>query len=449
MPQNTVKNFFNPIIRPIAKPIEEFIKLEQASSIILMLCTIISLGVANSMFSSDYLQIWDTNIALRVGSFHLEKTVAHFIDDFLMAIFFLLVGLEIKREVLEGQLSSFKKALLPLLCAVGGMLFPALIFSLFNANSEYAKGWGIPTATDIAFSMAVISLLGNRVPLALKVFLIALAIADDLGAVIVIALFYTAHLDFNYLYMAAISLIILIGLNTAGIKQLVVYWIVGAFLWYFTLKSGIHATISGVLFAFCVPFRTEYSKKSLLEMMEEGLEVVKTHLSSSDVKPRDITEELEELANKTSSPSQVLENHLHGFVAYIIMPVFALCNTGFLIGGNIMEQLTTPISWGIMGGLVLGKPMGIFITAFIAVKLKIASLPENVTWKHIFGAGMLAGIGFTMSIFITLLAFPEHLAIQSSAKFSILIASLISGIAGFLFLRFIASNTKTEINIEE
>jgi Na+:H+ antiporter, NhaA family len=442
MPQNAVRNFFNPIIRPIAKPIEEFIKLEQASSLILMFCTIISLIIANSTFSSDYIQIWDTELSLSVGSFKLQKTIAHFIDDFLMAIFFLLVGLEIKREVLEGQLSTFKKAILPLLCAVGGMAAPALIFTIFNGGSDFSKGWGIPTATDIAFSMAVISLLGNRVPIALKIFLIALAIADDLGAVIVIALFYTANLDFEYLFMAVAAFVVLLGLNTAGIKWLLVYWIAGAFLWYFTLKSGIHATISGVLLALCIPFRTEYNKKQLLEMMEERITVVKSNLQSFDIQPRDITEELEDIANKTASPSQVLENQLHGFVAFLVMPIFALCNTGFLLEENILKELNTPLSWGIMLGLILGKPIGIFTTAFIAVKLKIASMPENVQWTHILGAGMLAGIGFTMSIFITLLAFPDHLQVQSTGKSAILIASLISGTLGYLFLRFIPKQEK-------
>lgn len=442
MPQNTVKNFFNPIIRPIAKPVEEFIQLEQSSSILLMCCTIFSLIIANSPLSSLYLEVWDSMVSLQIGSFKLEKTVAHFIDDFLMAIFFFLVGLEIKREVLEGQLSTFKKAILPLLCAVGGMAVPAMIFVLFNGGTEYSKGWGIPTATDIAFSMAVLSLLGNRVPMALKVFLIALAIADDLGAVVVIALFYTANLDLEYLFMAGVALTILLTLNTVGIKWLLLYWIVGAFLWYFTLKSGIHATISGVLFAFCIPFRTEYSKQQLLEMLEEKLSVVKSNLKSFEVQPRDITEELEDIANETSSPSQVLENQLHGFVAYLVMPLFALCNTGFLIESGVWGELLTPLSLGIIFGLVLGKPIGISLVAFIAIKLKVATMPENVDWKQLVGAGMLAGIGFTMSIFITLLAFPNQLHIDSISKLAILIASLISGIAGYIMLRFVATSSK-------
>jgi NhaA family Na+:H+ antiporter len=437
MPQKSVKNFFNPIIRPIAKPIEEFIKLEQSSSLILMFCTVISLVIANSTFSSDYIQIWDTELSIHVGSFTLHKTIAHFIDDFLMAIFFLLVGLEIKREVLEGQLSTFKKAILPLLCAVGGMAVPALIFTIFNGGSEFSKGWGIPTATDIAFCMAVLSLLGNRIPIALKIFLIALAIADDLGAVVVIALFYTANLDLEYLFMAGAAFVVLLGLNTAGIKSLLVYWVAGAFLWYFTLKSGIHATISGVLLAMCVPFRTEYTKAQLLEMMEDKISIVKSHLKSFDVQPRDIAEELEGITNKISSPSQMLENQLHSFVAFLVMPIFALCNTGFLMEGNLIQQLNTPLSWGIMLGLIMGKPLGIFTMAFVAVKLKIASMPENVTWTHLLGAGMLAGIGFTMSIFITLLAFPDQMHIQSTGKSAILIASLISGTLGYLFLRFV------------
>lgn len=437
MPQNTVKNFFNPIIRPIAKPIDEFIKLEQASSIILMLCSILSLGIANSPLSSDYIQFWDINTSFSIGSFHLEKTISHLIDDGLMAIFFLLVGLEIKREILEGQLSTLRKAMLPLLCAVGGMVFPALFYALFNYGTPFSRGWGIPMATDIAFCLAIVSLLGKRVPLALRIFLTALAIADDLGAVLVIAFFYTAELNFDYIYGAAAVLLILIGLNTAGIKSLAVYWFLGTFLWYFTLKSGIHATISGVLLALCIPFRTSFTKQQLLDILQEKLSLVKENLASPDVKPRDIAEELEGITEKTSSPSQMLENQLHSFVAFFVMPIFALCNTGFLLSGNVVAELSTNMSWGIIIGLVFGKPIGIFLTAFVAVKLKIASLPENVQWTHILGAGMLAGIGFTMSIFTTLLAFPEQLIVQSGAKSAILLASLLAGVLGFLFLRFV------------
>jgi Na+:H+ antiporter, NhaA family len=440
MAQSTVKNFFNPIIRPIAKPIDEFIKLEQASSIILMVCSVLSLLVANSPFSSDYIQFWDINTSLQFGSFKFEKSIAHWIDDGLMAIFFLLVGLEIKREVLEGQLSTLKKALLPFLCAIGGMVFPALFYVAFNYNTPFLRGWGIPMATDIAFCLAIVSLLGNRVPLALKVFLAALAIADDLGAVLVIAFFYTSEINFDYLIAVAALVSILFALNAAGIKSLVVYWICGFLLWFFTLKSGIHATISGVILAFFVPFKTEFNKQQLLDLLQEKLGLIKDNLQSPDVKPRDIAEELEDLTDHIASPSQMLEHQLHSFVAYFVMPVFALCNTGFLLSGNVIEELNSSMSWGIMLGLVLGKPIGIFLTAFISVKLNIATLPDDVQWSHLVGAGLLAGIGFTMSIFTTLLAFPDQLLIQSGAKSAILLASLLAGILGFLFLRFVPKN---------
>ncbi len=446
MATNTVKNFFNPIVKPIAKPIEEFIKLEQASSLILLVCSVLSLGIANSPLSSEYIQFWDTHTNLTFGSFHLEKSLAHLIDDGLMAVFFLLVGLEIKREVLEGQLATLKQAMLPLLCALGGMIFPALFYTLFNYNTNFLRGWGIPMATDIAFCLAILSLLGKRIPLTLKIFLTALAIADDLGAVLVIAFFYTADLHTDYLLAMAAVVVILFGLNAAGIKSLAVYWFCGIFLWYFTLESGIHATISGVLLAIFIPFKTEFTKQQLLELLQEKLSLIKDNLQAPDVKPRDITEELEDITEQTSSPSQMLEHQLHSFVAYFVMPLFALCNTGFLLSGNVLQELNSTMSWGIIVGLVVGKPLGIFLTAYLAVKLNIAVLPYQVQWSHIFGAGLLAGIGFTMSIFTTLLAFPEQIIIQSGAKSAILLASMLAGIIGYTFLRVVP---KTEEHPKE
>ncbi len=444
MAKSGIGKYFNPTIRQVVRPLDEFIQLEQSSGIILLACSLISLFIANSPFSGEYLQLWDTPMTLIVGNFKLSKSAAHFINDGLMAIFFLLVGLEIKREVLEGQLSSFRKALLPMIAALGGMLVPAVLFTVFNGGSTFESGWGIPTATDIAFSLAVISLLGNRVPPALKVFLAALAIADDLGAVIVIALFYTADLQLDYLYLAGLAFVVLLILSVAQVRWLAIYLIVGVFLWYYMLKSGVHATIAGVLLALTIPFKTEYNKKQLLHLMEERLVVVKENLQSTEVKPRDITEELEDIANETSSPSQVIENQLHGIVAFGIMPIFALCNTGVLLDTSVIGGIQEPLGLGIILGLCLGKPLGVFFFSWLAIKFKMAALPDHVSWSHLLGAGILAGIGFTMSIFITLLAFPNNMHVEGIAKLAIIIASVTSGVVGYLFLRFVAKPTHLE-----
>jgi len=444
MAKSGIGKYFNPTIRQVVRPLDEFIQLEQSSGIILLACSLISLFIANSPLSGEYLQLWDTPMTLIVGNFKLSKSAAHFINDGLMAIFFLLVGLEIKREVLEGQLSSFRKALLPMIAALGGMLVPAVLFTVFNGGSTFESGWGIPTATDIAFSLAVISLLGNRVPPALKVFLAALAIADDLGAVIVIALFYTADLQLDYLYLAGLAFVVLLILSVAQVRWLAIYLIVGVFLWYYMLKSGVHATIAGVLLALTIPFKTEYNKKQLLHLMEERLAVVKESLQSTEVKPRDITEELEDIANETSSPSQVVENQLHGLVAFGIMPIFALCNTGVLLDTSVIGGIQEPLGLGIILGLCLGKPLGIFFFSWLAIKLKMAALPDHVSWSHLLGAGILAGIGFTMSIFITLLAFPNNMHVESIAKLAIIVASVVSGVVGYLFLRFVPKPTHLE-----
>jgi NhaA family Na+:H+ antiporter len=444
MAKSGIGKYFNPTIRQVVKPLDEFIQLEQSSGIILLACSLISLLVANSPLSGEYIQFWDTPITLIVGNFKLAKSTAHFINDGLMAIFFLLVGLEIKREVLEGQLSSFRKALLPMIAALGGMLVPAVFFTIFNGGTPFESGWGIPTATDIAFSLAVISLLGNRVPPALKVFLAALAIVDDLGAVVVIALFYTADLHLDYLYLAGLCFVVLLILSVAQVRWLAIYLLVGVFLWYYMLKSGVHATIAGVLLALTIPFRTEYTKKQLLHLMEDRLTIVKENLQSSEVRPRDITEELEDIANETSSPSQVIENQLHGLVAFGIMPIFALCNTGVLLDMTVIGGVQEPLGLGIILGLCIGKPLGIFLFSWLAIKLKLAALPNYVSWSHLFGAGILAGIGFTMSIFITLLAFPNNMHVESIAKLAIIIASVFSGVVGYLFLRFVPKPTHLE-----
>ena len=362
---------------------------EQSGGVLLIICTIVSLLLANSAGGDTYIHFWHTEI---VQNF----TVELFINDALMAIFFLLIGLELKREFKVGQLSNTKKAMMPIIAAVGGMAMPALIYTFFNAGYDTMKGWAIPTATDIAFSLAILSLLGKRVPFALKVFLTALAVVDDLGAIIVIALFYTADFHLSYLLLALGVFVLLLVMNKAKVKNIIPYLLGGVAMWYFMHHSGVHATIAGVLFAFTIPFDGD-GKNSL---------------------------------------SHKMEHFLHKPVTFLILPLFAIANTAIHLGGSFQETITQHYSLGILFGLFLGKPIGITLFSFIMVKLGFSKLMDGVKWKHIFGVGCIAGIGFTMSIFVTLLAF-ENPTIIDNAKLMILTASLLSGIVGFIFLRLV------------
>jgi NhaA family Na+:H+ antiporter len=376
---------------PLSKTFVQFFESEKSSGIVLIICTIISLAIANSILGASYVGIWSTYIA--------GMSVEHWINDGLMAIFFLFIGLELERELYSGELSNFKNALLPIVAAVGGIACPALIHFIFNAGTETQAGIGIPMATDIAFALGVLALLGSRIPLSLKVFLTALAVMDDLGAIIVIALFYTAKVSLVYLLAATATFAMLIIFNRSlRIMALTPYLIGGALMWFFMLKSGIHATIAGVLLAFAIPFSAK--------------------------------------TDDEESPSHRLEHILHKPVAFIILPIFALANTGVVIGANWAQELTSANSLGIMGGLLLGKPLGIMLLCFIAVTIGICKLPNGLNWKHIFGAGLLGGIGFTMSIFITNLAFVGNGDAITASKIAVLLASLTAGTIGFLWLRF-------------
>lgn len=371
----------------------EFLKSEQVSGVILILCTITSIIIANSPFGSRFLDFWHIKIGFEIGDMVLKQSVGHWVNDGLMAVFFLLIGLEIEREIYVGELSNLKNASLPIFAAIGGMAMPALIHFLLNRGTETQGGIGIPMATDIAFALGVLALLGNKVPLSLKIFLTAFAIMDDLGAIVMIALFYVG--DFSFLNFAlALGIFAgLLGINRLGVKRLAYYLIPGLAMWYFVLESGIHATVAGVLLAFAIPF------------VDGGEE----------------------------SPSYKLQHALHKPVAFMIMPLFALANTGITLGEKWIEDLLTSNSKGIFMGLFLGKPLGISLFSFIAVKTGLSQLPGDATWSQIVGVGFLGGIGFTMSIFITLLAFLDPSLIQSS-KITILLGSLAAGTAGFLIL---------------
>jgi len=425
------------LIRPLVRPFAEFFRREAASGIVLMISAGLALVLANVDWgiARYFPAIWEEHLRISFHGWALDKSLLHWINDGLMTIFFLIVGLEIKREVLEGELSSLRQAALPIAGAIGGMLLPALLFTLFNQGTPTASGWGIPMATDIAFALAALQLLGSRVPLGLKVFLTALAIVDDLGAVLVIAGFYTRELHLSYLYLAAGTWGVLLLLNWVGSRSLWLYLPLGVLLWYFTLQSGIHATLAGVLLAVAIPFRTSHTRPVLLSLINDRLSYLNDEVHAMDADPRTISEELEHLSASISSPAQKLEERLHSVVGFGIIPLFAFANTSLALDTSVFGELLSPLGLGIIAGLSLGKPLGIGLLSWGSVRLGWASLPPGVSWRHLWGAGILGGIGFTMSLFITLLALGEQSEGEAVAKLAILVASLCSGIVGFLLLR--------------
>lgn len=370
----------------VTKLFKDFFDSEKSGGLVLIVCTILSLTLANSSFGADYHHFWQTQFQ--------GHSIEHWINDGLMAIFFLLIGLELEREIYIGELSKLKDALLPIFGALGGMFVPAGIFLLFNYGTATQSGAGIPMATDIAFALGILSLLGNRVPTSLKIFLTALAVIDDLGAIIIIAIFYTKTLLWTNLFIALGIFVLLFVFNRMKVRNLLPYLLGGVAMWYFMLHSGVHATITGVLLAFAIPFG-------------EGGE---------------------------KSTSYILQHFLHKPVAFVILPIFALANTAIVFNGDIAQTLTANNSLGIALGLMIGKPLGIFSLSFLAVSFGLCKLPSDLDWKNIFGVGLLAGIGFTMSIFVTLLAFDNETIINNS-KLVILLSSLIGGILGFITLR--------------
>ena len=424
------------IIRPLIQPFTEFFRREAAGGIVLLISAVLALVLANTEWgpAKYFPALWDQHLRISLNSFVLDKSLLHWINDGLMTIFFLIVGLEIKREVLDGELASVRQAALPIMGALGGMLIPALVYYLLNRGTPTAGGWGIPMATDIAFALAVLQLLGPRVPLGLKVFLTALAIVDDLGAVLVIAGFYTQDLHLTYLYWALGTWGVLLLLNALRIPSLWLYLPLGGILWYFMLESGVHATLAGVLLAIAVPSRISQDRPELLRLLDDRLRILRNEAHGTNADPRTISEELEHLAETISSPAQKLEQRLHSVVSFGIIPLFAFANTSLTIDTNVFGQLISPLGLGILAGLVLGKPLGIGALSWVAVRLGWASLPPNVSWRHLWGAGILGGIGFTMSLFITLLALGEHSEGEAVAKLAILLASLLAGTVGYLLL---------------
>ena len=398
------------MIQYISKPFKWFFKLEAASGLVLLFAAIIALLVSNSEFSSNYNEILNSYLSFGFGSFKLKLSVLHWINDVLMAIFFFLVSLEIKREFIQGELSNPKQALLPIIAAVGGMLVPALIYVVINfGDSTTLKGWAIPSATDIAFSLGVLSLLGKRVPVSLKVFLTALAIIDDLGAIVIIAFFYSGKIQFFYLLLMFAAMVILLIMNRLNVRNFIPYLIAGIFLWEFTHASGIHATISGVLLALTIPHKDKenehYHKNSMLIKLEH-----------------------------TISP----------YVAFGIMPIFAFANAGVSLEGINLLSLLNPVPLGILCGLFFGKQLGVFLFSYLSIKLKFAEMPNNSNWIMLYGVGILTGIGFTMSLFVGNLAFAESTQHLDGVKIGVLLGSLASTVFGYIVILLNKKNKHEE-----
>ena len=384
------------MINTLSKPFKWFFQLEAASGLVLLIAAIIALVISNSNFSELYFHTLEQYLFIGINNFGLKLSVHHWINDALMAIFFFFVTLEIKREFIQGELSNLKKALLPIIGAVGGMVIPALVYIVINyGNSETLNGWAIPSATDIAFSLGILSLLGSRVPISLKVFLTALAIIDDLGAILIIAFFYSGDLSISYLSLILISYIFLLILNKFGIKKFLPYLIIGSFMWYFTYKSGIHATIAGVLLASTIPHRIKDKDFSLLIKIEHAI-----------------------------SP----------YVAFMIMPIFAFANAGVSLVGLSFSSLLLPVPLGILLGLFIGKQVGVMLFSFVAVKTGAAQMPDNSNWLSLYGVSVLTGIGFTMSLFVGNLAFVNDIQYIDGVKIGVLAGSLLSTLVGYFIL---------------
>jgi NhaA family Na+:H+ antiporter len=390
------------MINKITSPFKWFFKLEAASGVILLIAAIIALLISNSSLSDSYFLILNKYIFIGINNFGLKLSLLHWINDALMAVFFFFVTLEIKREFIQGELSNIKQALLPIIGAVGGMLVPAFFYIFINwGDTETLNGWAIPSATDIAFSLGILSLLGSRVPISLKIFLTALAIIDDLGAIVIIAFFYSGDLNITYLSLILISYIALLTLNKFNVKQIIPYLIVGCFMWFFTYESGIHATIAGVLLASSIPHRKKDKDFSLLLKMEHSI-----------------------------SP----------YVAFIIMPLFAFANAGVSFAGLTFSSLLLPVPLGILLGLFIGKQVGVMLFSYISIKFKIAQMPNGATWKGLYGVSILTGIGFTMSLFVGNLAFAENVQYIDGVKIGVLTGSLLSTIFGYMLLLISTKN---------
>lgn len=430
-----------PAMLRLVRPIRAFLQHKLAGAGLLIAAALIAVLLANSPWSEAWHEFLHMHLGLTVGTFQLDKTLTHWINDGLMGVFFFVVGLEIKREVKIGELSTVRKALLPALAALGGMVVPALVYAFFNRGDAGMSGWGIPMATDIAFALGVLALLGDRVPPGLKVFLTALAIVDDIGAVLVIAVFYTDHLALGSLVLGGIALAISLSMNRLGVRSVVAYLVVGLSCWLAFLQSGVHATIAALLMAFTIPARTrlngfEFAETIKLQfdrLVQIGLPEDRSLNTHSQ---QEVFDAMEQTIGRASAPLSRLENGLAPLVTFLVLPVFALGNAGVSLSPEALGSMTSaPVTLGATFGLLLGKPVGVFFATYLTVRLGLADLPSRVGFSHIAGVGFLAGIGFTMALFIGGLAFSDHGYVEQ-AKLGVLTASVVSGLVGFAWLRY-------------
>ena len=426
----------------------DFVHEQASSGFVLLASAVVALVWANSLWSGAYDNFWHTEISIQIGAFDLSKTLLHWINDGVMVVFFFVVGLEIKRELLVGELSSPRQMALPLIAAVGGMAVPALIYTAFNFDSQGSGGWGIPMSTDIAFSLGVLALLGSRVPLALKSFLVAVAIIDDIGAVLVIAIFYTEEIAPVYLLVGFSILAALFAFNRVGVRHPFPYIFAGVFVWLAFLQSGVHATLAGVLLAATIPARSRVNAGEFLETGREILDEYQTVGELGDAVPvrqerQAVLQDLEKAIGHVSMPLQRLEHALHPWVAFGIVPLFALANAGVSLNADFTSSLLDPVSLGIIGGLVIGNQIGITFAAWLAVRFGWGVLPTNVTWPQIYAVAWLGGIGFTMSLFVSTLTFSENSMLDVS-KIGVLTASIFSGIVGLLLVHRFTSTPKPD-----
>lgn len=445
-----------PIDKWIIDPVNRFISKSSTGGLVLILSAVVAIILANSPWSHWYHEIWHYPVSLTFGDdINLSMSLHHWINDGLMAIFFFVIGLELKREIVAGELSNPRNAILPIVAGIGGMVFPALIYTYFNQGQESMNGWGIPMATDLAFALGILYLLGDRIPASLKIFLTAFAIVDDLGSVLVIALFYTSEISMQNLGIGLSFLAAMILSNWLGVRNMFYYGLLGiGGVWLFFLLSGVHATIAAILAAFAIPASTKINEKYFIDKMKHYLE--KFRKSDIDDSVPTLTSEqlhllddMESLTHKAMTPLQKLEHEMHPIVAFVVMPIFALANAGVTFSSNFMVDATSSVALGVAVGLIVGKMIGIFGVPALMVRLKLVSIPTGTNYKFLFGLGMLSAIGFTMSLFINDLAFTPLGEIGKNyitqAKIGIIIASVIGGFSGYFFLRSVG---KKEIPVE-
>lgn len=422
--------------RHVLLPVQEFIRTESAGGIVLLAATLVALAWANSPWDSLYHDLWDTVITVDGGIFHISEELRHWVNDALMAVFFFVVGLEIKREVLHGTLAGPRRAALPAAAALGGMAVPALLFTLVNAGGPGGKGWGIPMATDIAFSLGALALLGRRIPTSVRIFLLATAVVDDIGAIAVIAIFYSGSIAWDSLALAGLLVVGIVALQQIGVRVTGVYVIIGAALWVAVFESGIHATIAGVALGLLTPSRPLMPRRELSQAASKLAEEVREAARTADDEEAEaLLTNVEEVTTSAEAPLERWERILHPWASFVVVPVFALANAGIEISGSSIGNATgSPVTLGVMLGLLVGKPIGIVGATLLAAALRLGRLPAGITIRHLIGLGVLAGIGFTVSIFISGLAYKEP-ELANEAKMGILAASALASAAGYMFLR--------------